>query len=658
MSPETGLSIQPLFGRVGEDARESNLQKSIAILAGLACTAMPLSVSAESETLEQIVITAARSPLAIGSVGSAVTVITRDDIERRQARYVTDLLRAVPGFAVSHAGGAGAQAQVRVRGAEANHVLVLIDGVRANDPATGDEFRWEFLTAANVERIEVVRGPQSSLWGSDAIAAVVHVITRRGDEKPAAGGYIEGGSEDTINGALHAGFGGANWSLSASAERLETDGFNISRSGDERDGSDIMTATLATRIAAGERLAFDAGLRVVDAYTQFDATDFFVTGLPADSDVATETSQNLLHAGATIGDDTTRLLQRVNLRYLDTDNDNLVDGIAGAGTASERSTISYQADLRLGGDLLSLALEHESTDFRQYGATAFGDPNQSQSMQANSVIGDYQGHPSGRLTWLLSARFDRNSDFQDAVTGRLSLSFDATPATRLRANIGTGRKNPTFIERFGFFPGQFVGNAALKPEETTSFDVGIEHRFGERFEAQATLFRQDLENEINGFVFDPDTFLTTAENMDGNSRRSGVELAASWAVSERLGLNATYTYTDSESDEGTPELRRPRHAGSLHIDYGFLDQRGRLVLAADYGGTRQDVFFPPFPEPSAIVTLDRYWLLDLSAQYAMTPSVKAIARVSNLLEAEYEQVYGYRTQGRALYAGLQMDFGG
>ena len=151
-------------------------------LCGLAILASTSSF-AQIETIndfDQIVVTGSRSPLAVRQLGSATTVITRDDIEKRQARYVTDMLRAVPGFAISHSGTTGSQTQVRVRGSEANHVLVLIDGVRANDPATGDEFRWEYLTTSNVERIEVVRGPQSSLWGSDAVAAVVHVITNSG----------------------------------------------------------------------------------------------------------------------------------------------------------------------------------------------------------------------------------------------------------------------------------------------------------------------------------------------------------------------------------------------------------------------------------------------------------------------------------------------
>jgi vitamin B12 transporter len=186
-------------------------------LVTLACT-LPLSQFALAadlgrDDIDQIIVTGARTPLTINQIGSALSVITREDIERRETRYVADLLRSVPGFSVSHTGVAGSQTQVRVRGAEANHILVLIDGVRANDPATGDEFRWEYLSTGNIERIEVVRGPQSSLWGSDAVSAVVHIITRSDQSASSTRGYAEGGSFNTTNAGLNGVLVGDRWSL-------------------------------------------------------------------------------------------------------------------------------------------------------------------------------------------------------------------------------------------------------------------------------------------------------------------------------------------------------------------------------------------------------------------------------------------------------------
>jgi vitamin B12 transporter len=175
------------------------------------------------------------------------------------------------------------------------------------------------------------------------------------------------------------------------------------------------------------------------------------------------------------------------------------------------------------------------------------------------------------------------------------------------------------------------------------------------------VFFQDLEDEINGFVFDPVTFLATAQNMDGESKRSGIELAGRWNLSERFAVAGSYTYTDSQepspTGEDVSELRRPRHAGNLSLDFSSLNEKWQATLAADYGGTRNDLFFPPFPDPSEIVTLDAYWLVDLAVHYRVTPAVTLFARGTNLLDDEYEQVYGYRTLGRAGYVGVRTNFG-
>jgi vitamin B12 transporter len=635
-------------------------RRKLLTAASLLAVAVPVCAQEEASELDQIIVTGARTPLTISEVGAATTVIGRKEIERRQARYLTDLLRTVPGFAISHTGVVGSQTQVRVRGSEANHVLVLVDGVRANDPATGDEFRWEHLTTGNIERVEIVRGAQSSLWGSDAVAAVVHVITRGSGENLNA--YAEGGSNSTLNAGASGRTGGERWSLSGGVEFLDTDGQNISRTGDELDGSDITTASVAASFDATDALTLDAGLRYVDAYSQFDPVDFFSTGLPTDGDVATESDNLYANLGGRLETLDGKVIHHLGLRYFDSDHRNLTDGVEGASAASDRTTAAYQADIGIGENRLALALEHEKTAFRQRGDTAFGDPNQDQEIDTTSVIADFHALAGERLTWLLSARYDDNSDFDSIVTGRLALSYRWSDATTFRSSIGKGQKNPTFTERFGFFPGQFIGNPDLKPEKSMSYDIGVDQELLDgALLVQATVFFQDLEDEINGFVFDPVTFLATAQNMDGDSERSGIELAGRWNLSERFAVAGSYTYTDSHepspTGEDVSELRRPRHAGNLSLDFSSLNEKWQATLAADYGGTRNDLFFPPFPDPSEIVALDAYWLVDLAVHYRVTPAVTLFARGTNLLDDEYEQVYGYRTLGRAGYVGVRTNFG-
>ncbi len=640
--------------------------KSSHVVFALSCALLmsqaAIADESESRKIDQIIVSGARTPLTIKQLGSAVTVITRDEIQRREARQVTELLRSVPGFSVSHTGVAGSQAQVRVRGAEANHILVLIDGVRANDPATGDEFRWEYLSTANIERIEVVRGPQSSLWGSDAVAAVVHIITRSEQADSGINGYAEGGSFGTANAGLSGTFSGDRWTLSGGVESLTTDGSNVSRTGSEKDDSDLTTANLSARFAATEALSFSVGLQSMDAYSQFDPVDFFVTGLPTDGNVATDTTNFYARAGLALRPDGSDVSHELNVRYFDSDNRNLVDGVEGSATASDRFTFAYQTNINIGTNVLTLALEHEETEFEQSGTTAFGDPNQLQSIDTTSAIAEFQWLSLDRLAWIISTRADNNSDFDNAFNGRLSVAFELSESTTLRSSIGTGQKNPTFTERFGYFPGQFVGNPALKPERSMSYDIGFDQSLGnDAIQLQASLFRQDLTDEINGFIFDPVTFLSTAENMSGKSRRSGAELAARWVISDSVGVSANYTYTDSTEQDflgnDVRELRRPRHSGGFSLDYQTTNERFSASLNADYGGTRSDIFFPPWPEPSEIVTLSNYWLVDLATQYRATDSITVFAKGSNLLDEDYEQVYGYRTPGRAAYFGVRVNFG-
>lgn len=611
-----------------------------------------------ADEVDQIIVTGARTPVTIDQLGSATTIITRDQIERRQARYVVDLLRSVPGFSISHTGVIGSQAQVRVRGSEANHVLVLIDGVRANDPATGDEFRWEYLSSANIERIEIVRGAQSSLWGSDALSAVVHIITRKGDGVSSLDGFAESGSDRTRNFGVNGSVGDSAWSLGGGVEYLETSGDNIAREGSERDGSDLLTASLSARLRRSDTFSLDADLRIVDATSQYDPVDFIVTGLPVDGDVTTESEHVTARAGAAWTRPDGRWSHRAGAAYYDSEHDNLTDRIATSSAGADRTALSWQSDLSLGQNVLSIALEHEQMTYRQRGEIVFGDPNQDQRMDVTSAIAEFQWLSRDRLTGLVSARFDHNSDFEDIVTGRMSLAVPLRQVARFRTSVSRGQKNPTFTERFGFFAGQFIGNPSLSPERSTAFDVGIDFDLLDGALAlQASLFHQDLRDEINGFVFDSTTFLATAENRRGRSERSGAELAAQWDVGSRFELGASYTYIDSseQDDFGNEaiELRRPRNAGSLSLGYRALNRLTQVVLAADYGGARKDTFFPPFPAPSEIVTLQDYWLIDLAVQFELTSRITLFVRGTNLLDEEYEQVFGYRTPGRMGYVGIR-----
>jgi len=264
---------------------------AVSLQAQMATEAVPEADGETPLALDEIIVTAALEPLSARDVASSVTVITREEIEARQVRFIGDLLRDVPGFNVSQSGGPGAQTQVRVRGAEANQLLILVDGVRANDAASVDEFQWQYALTSEIERIEIVRGPQSSIWGSDAVAGVVNIIRRSGEQATRIGGRAELGSFGTRDLAVDGAWSTDALRLRAGVSSYDTDGINASLVGDEKDGTENTSASAGLEWDISEALDLLASVQATDATSEFDDFDFSVTGLPQDADRVTEAEQ-------------------------------------------------------------------------------------------------------------------------------------------------------------------------------------------------------------------------------------------------------------------------------------------------------------------------------------------------------------------------------
>lgn len=651
---------------------------SIAVLALLAGIP-PLQAA---ELPDAIVVTASRIPIPLAAAGSSVSVIDRREIDAREALFAADLLADVPGVALSRSGGIGSQTQLRLRGAEANQVLVLIDGIEANDPAGNDEFAFQDLTSWDVERIEVVRGPQSALWGSDALAGVVNIITRQPTDRFSAHGFAEGGSFDTWSGGARVSGKvlGARTGLSVS--RVDSDGINNSRTGSERDGYENTTATLSLAGSPADGLTLDFLGRYSDTTKAYDTTDFMVTGLPADSGDVTDVDLGYFRAGGHLSRRGGQWTQQLKATWTTTDTHDHNEFGPNGATAADKYGAYYQTTWHFGppsaqsssgvgapGNSITFALDHEREEFRQRGtATMFGDPNQDQDMDTTGIAAELLLQPLQRLSVSLSGRYDHNSEFDSVGTVRATTAWTtATTGTKLHASIGTGQKSPTFIERFGYYTDQFAGNPDLKPETSRAWELGFEQkllpqRFGDRFSIGATYFHADLEDEINGFVFDPGLGMATAENLDGTSRRHGVEVTATARLAEGLALTGAYTYTDARQPDPVTgneirEIRRPRHVASLNLDWRFLDDRAELNANLNYMGQQDDYFFevtPPYATQT--VSLDSYYLLGLAASWRITDHLRLYGRLENALNDDYENLYGYNTPRRSAYAGLRVDF--
>ena len=621
------------------------------------------SIAEEALELSGMLVTARLQPISINDVASSVTIITREEIEQRQVKYLSDLLRDVPGFAVSQAGGAGAQTQVRVRGAEANQLLVLIDGVRANDPALGDGFQYQFALTSNIERIEIIRGPQSATWGSDAMAGVINIIRKKNVTSKYLAGHVEAGSFSTINLGVDAGYSGDIFRLSGGVSYLDTDGTNISRSGNEKDGAENTTANIALEVDAGDAFTLGFTGQMVDATSEFDDIDFFVTGLPQDADRVTESDQTFLTGDVGYARSESPFSANFSIRLLDTDHQNFGDGLWTSSTAAETFELRLRGGWAFGQKhSLNFALERQDIDYFQRGeASIFGDPNQDQSYDVNGYALEYVGKPVADFTWTLSGRLDDYSDFDDAKTWQLAGAYKLSSALRLRGSVGTGSKTPTFTERYGFFEDLFIGNPGLKPESSQGWEIGIDTNWSEgRQTLLLTWFDQDLQDEIDGFVFDPETFMFTAKNKDSDSKRQGVEAVFDARAGKFWSFGASYTYTDAtEKDamgQSVREVRRPKHIASLTANYYFAEDRGNLNLNVNYSGKQLDVFFSPVTFTLDRVDIPSYTVVDLAGAWKLSDSLELTVRASNLFDEEYEEILGFVRPGRAFYAGLRGRF--
>ncbi|MEZ5561178.1 MAG: TonB-dependent receptor [Pseudomonadales bacterium] len=616
--------------------------------------------------LEEMVVTAHRTDIALENAGSAVSVIDRPFIEHRQALLLGDVLRSLPGISVSRTAGFGSQTQVRARGAEANHVLVVIDGVEANDPAGADEFDFASLTSYDVERVELVRGPQSALWGSDATAAVLSITTRRGSEPIEAEANLQSGARGTRSAAGHLARNTGTASVDFSASRISVEGDSAAASGSERDGYDNATLGLRARWEPATDTHVGISARQVDATTEIDDIDFG-TGLPADADRESKDAFALLRAdaGTTLLDG--RWDNDLGITRFESQRRQIADGVRETTTRAQRDGLYYQATVHLDGPAerarhqLIIAVDHERSTFRQRGdASAFGDPNQDQSMGNTGYVVQYLGEPVADWHLSAGARYDDASDFDNIATWRLTSAYRlAESATTLHASFGSGQKAPTFVERFGYFADQFLGNPDLRPERSTGYDVGVRQvLFDGGAQFDLTLFHERLENEIDGFVFDPDSGRFTAANVDGSSRRTGAELALWARLPAAVDASISYTYVNAREPAAagghSRELRRPRHTASLDLNRAFLGERGNLNVNLYYNGAQLDRYFPPPLYGPERVRLDDYLLLDLSASLALSANVSLFARVENLLDERYANVLGYRGAGRGAYAGVRV----
>lgn len=615
------------------------------IYMGLACgaVALPATVMAqddEGET-EEIVVIATRTENPLSRIGSSVSIVTADDIARSQTVFVEDILRTLPGISVSRSGNVGAITSVFMRGASPGNTLVLIDGIEVNDAAApGGAFNFGSLVTDNIERIEVLRGSQSLLYGSRALGGVINIITKKGAPGFQASGSAEYGAFGTVRANVNLSGGTGRFTFSLSGGIYSTDGISAADKRDgntEKDGLDDYTVSGRFGARLTDFAEIDGHFRLVDSEAEFDTFDFGL-GRVIDGDNLNDSTE--FEGGGSL---TLKLLDGMIEGIFkggrwSLDRDSIENGTRNIASLGKRREFSFQGNLYAGDDnILTVGAEHEKIlmDFTFF--SPFGNFPTAGDANLDSFYGQYQTTLFDALTLTAGVRHDDHTTFGGATTFRFTGAYnDEGTGTTLRGSYGEAFKAPSLFDLFD----PFSGNPDLLPEENESWDVGVEQRFLEgRVTAKATYFHVDTVNLI-GFDF----VLFRSANVNA-SRAEGVELSLEARPAAGFGFRANYTLT-STRDEATGQrlVRRPKHLANIEMSYSG---EGRLSgsLGVTYSGKKLD---------NGGIVLDDYFLAEVRAAFRLTGNVELFGRIENLFDQNYQEVFGFGSPGIAAYFGLRL----
>ena len=630
---------------------------------------------AEDLNLDEVVVSAGLNPVDEEKVGRANTVITGKQLEQSQVKYVADALRMVPGVAVSRTGSYGGITSIRIRGAEANHVLVLVDGVEAAETSNGS-YDFSGLLVSDIDRIEILRGPQSALYGSDAVSGVISIFTKGGSRNSQKATFqTEVGTDGTALVDLGVRGGKEKFDYAFSGAFRRSDGFNASLSGDEDDGDINGTLNGKVRVDITDNVQFDGTMRYINRKSDYDEVG--ADALAYDADSYTKTKEFYTGAGITWSAMDGKFVQKFRGEYTSIDRDSVSDD-AGYEYNDEGDTahLSYQGtyffDTPTFADAkhsITGAAEWKRETFKEkisssYGVTTTGDDPMERNLYG--FVAEYRGEYWDNLFLSGAVRYDKNDDFKDAATYTSSVAYlFANTGTRLHSSLGTGVKNPTFLEQYGA-SNSYQGNEDLKPEESFSWDAGVEQSlFNDRLKLDVTYFNALLDNKIattSSYNSTTGTYVTTPVNIDGTTRQQGIEVSADVALTDTVKVKASYTYLDEDNidSEGNLITRRPKHSGSVNLSKSFLEGKAHAFVDVALNGDMSDMVYAYNPTTYAsyyhATTLAKHALVNVGADYQINDKVQVYGRIENLLDADYQEVYGYNTAGITGYVGLKADF--
>ncbi len=631
----------------------------------------PVLANDASVEMDTVVVTANRAPERLDQVGGQMTVVDLATIQSQQSAVVSDILLTTPGISLSRNGGVGTATQLRIRGAETDQTVVLIDGVKLNDPSgTGGGYNFANLMVGDVARIEVLRGAHSTLWGSQAIGGVVNIITRDPAKAFEASADLEGGSYGTAYGRLGLGGKGERLVWRAAGGYLTTDGvsgFNKARGGREADGYRNLGGNAKATLLVTDQLSID--LRGV--YSRGRAE---VDGFPApvfafaDTNEYGVTREWIAYGGLNLSLLDGRFTSRLAAAFTDTARKNTNPAQAVTTTtfdaAGKNRRFEYQGVWEFAPTLRAVfGAETERSEFRTASPSAANPRPVPGTRKAtiDGVYGQLTGTVVPGLTLTGGLRYDDHNEFGGNTVGQASAAWVVGEATVLRASFGQGFKAPTLYQL-----GSEFGNAALNPESADSWDAGVEHRFMDgRIVLSGAYFERQTKNQID-FVscaatataplcFGPNGLRRSGYyNNIARTRARGAELQGEVTVAEGLTLKGNYTWTEARNDvAGNANFnrrlqRRPEHQGYAEASYVWGFGLTTAVAGRFTGHS--------FDDAANRNRLKSYALWDVRASFPVTDQIEVYGRVENLFDKNYETIRNYGQLGRAAYAGVRARF--
>lgn len=639
---------------------KSVLLSTTALLCGLSTAAVAQTASpAAVASVSELVVTATRSPQAADKVGQSISVVTEKDIKAAQTTDVSTLLATTPGVSFSRNGGIGGSTALRIRGAETDQTVVIIDGVKLNDPSsTGGGFNFSNLLAGDIARIEILRGAQSTLWGSQAIGGVVNIVTTQAETPFEGQASAEAGSMGTSY--FRAGVGGKTerltWRLAAS--RYETDGVSSYRLGKEKDGYENTGVSGRALFSVTDALSFDARGVYSKGRNNFD-------GFQTDSRDVGETEEFVGYFGVNLDLFDGALKNRLAYGYTRTNRQNTNPDQAVTNITfdarGENKRWEYQGVWAINEAwTATFGGEKEDSTMRSVSPSAFNPkpPVTRGKAGIDGIYAQIQGEVVPGLTLTAGLRRDSHDTFGDKTLGQLAAAWSLNEGnTVLRASFGQGFKAPNLYQLYSEY-----GNKALAPEEADAWDLGVEQRLMDRFTLRATWFQRETTNQIDyvscSSTVDPMCVVNGAMRWGyyantARTKAKGVELEGSADLGP-LEVAANYTWTDAENDvagsvnRGKALPRRPEHQANIKATYTWTN-------GATFGGAIRYVG-KSFDNATNTYTLQPYTLLDLRASYPVNETFELYGRVENAFDDDYETTRNYGSPGRGLYAGVRAKF--